>query len=150
MLSLVLYALSPTILAHTRWVTADLAVAFFFLLAAGAIHRLLQRVTPIRFVIAALAISGLLLSKMSGLLILPIAAILIALRLVDGRPLVLSWSSTKQQDIAPRGRQAMVIGALVIAVTILAVGAVWAAYDWRYTALVAIIRTRRSSAKRWT
>ncbi len=134
LLSLALYAFSPTILAHARWVTADLTAAFFFLLSVGTLWRLLQRVTPARLAVAALATSGLLLSKMSGLLILPMATIMIALRLADGRPLALGGWLTKHREIAPLGRRLAVIGGLVVLVSIVAVGAVWSAYGWRYLA----------------
>ncbi len=119
LLSLALYALSPTMLAHARLVTADLAAAFFFLLSAGALWRLLERVTPARLAGAALAVSGLLLAKMSGVLILPMAIILILIHVARSQA---------------RARQILVIGALVVAVTIVATVAVWSAYDWRYSA----------------
>ncbi len=134
LLSLGLYAFSPTILAHSRWVTADLTAAFFFLLSVWALWRLLQQVTPARLAVAALATSGLLLSKMSGLLILPMAAIMIAVRLADGSPLTLVGWSARHREVAPLGRRLAVIGALIIAVGFSTVGVVWSAYGWRYPA----------------
>ncbi len=163
LLSLVLYALSPTMLAHARLVTADLAACLFFLLATGALWRLLLRVTPARLAGTALAVSGLLLSKMSGVLILPIAAILILLRLVRWRPagaqpcaagaqpcaagaqpcaagaqpcaptIELAFGSTRF-EIVPLRHQVLVIGALALAVTLVVFGAVWTAYGWRFSA----------------
>ncbi len=129
LLSLTLYALSPTMLAHARLVTADLTAAFFFLLATGTLWRLLQRVTPGRLATASMATSGLLLSKMSGVLILPIGAVMILIRLARNRPLETAWG-----EVGPRGRQALVLGALAAAVTFVVVGAVWSAYGWRYSA----------------
>ncbi len=133
LLSLALYSLSPTMLAHARLVTADLTAALFFLLATGALWRLLERVTPARFAGAALAIAALILSKMSGVLILPIAAILVALRLARRHPLELAWGA-RQRSIMPRGRRALVIAALAIAVVAVVLGAVWSVYGGRYSA----------------
>ena len=101
LLSVGLYALSPTLLAHARLVTADLAAALFFLLATGAIWRLLERVTPMRLAAAALATAGLLLSKMSGLLILPTAAVLILVRLGSSRGLELAWGCWRRDIRKP-------------------------------------------------
>lgn len=142
LLSLGLYALSPTMLAHARLATADLTAALFFLLSAGALWRLLERVTPIRLATAALATSGLLLSKMSGVLILPMAAVMIAVYLARRRPLELAWRARRPAgspeaenlEIASRGRQALVIAALAAVIAVLVLGAIWSAYGWRYSA----------------
>ncbi len=145
LLSLALYALSPTMLAHARLITADLFAAGFFLLATGALWRLLERVTPARFAGAALAVSGLQLSKMSGALILPIAAILILLRLAPRRPagaqpsaptLELAFGSrgSKRLEIVSWKHQVLVVGVLALAVSLVVLGAVWSAYGWRYAA----------------
>ncbi len=133
LLSLALYASSPTMLAHARLVTADLAAAGCFLLATGALWRLLERVTPARFAGAALAVAALMLSKMSGVLILPVAAILAGLRLVRRPPLELAWGG-RRRSIAPRGRRLLVIVALAAAGAAVGLGAVWTAYGWRYSA----------------
>ena len=114
-LSLGLFVLSPTVLAHARLVTADLAAALFFLLATRAIWRLLESVTPMRIAGAAAATAALLLSKMSGLLILPIAAVLIACQ----------WRS--------RRRWLGLAGAMVATASLVYV-ALWAAYGFRYSA----------------
>lgn len=125
LLSLALYAFSPTMLAHGRLVTADLFAALFFVLASMAIWRLLQRVTPARLLTTVAAVAGLLLSKHSGLLILPIAAILTGLRLLRRRPLRAPWGG------GGRGATVVVL-ALVIGLGVTA--AIWAAYGFRYPA----------------
>ncbi len=120
--SLALYTVSPTLLAHARLATADLAAALFFLLATRAIWSLLERVTPARIFAAAAAIAGLLLSKMSGLLILPIAAILITVKLR-------APSGPRQ----PRRRLALLAGGIFATASLVYV-ALWAAYGFRYSA----------------
>ncbi|MEE8526481.1 MAG: hypothetical protein V3T72_21310 [Thermoanaerobaculia bacterium] len=127
LLSLVLYAVSPTILAHARLVTADLFAALFFLLAAGALWRVLDgvatgRATVPRVAMAALAVAGLLLSKHSGLLILPIAAVLTVMRAVESRRVVFGR------------RQALAFAGVAIAIAIGALAVIWAAYGFRYSA----------------
>jgi len=119
LLSLVLYAASPTVLAHARLVTADLVAALFFVLATGALWRLLERATPARIAAAVLAVAGLLLSKHSGLLILPIAAVLTAVRFAIRRP------------AAIHRRHAVTVAAAIVLGTF---ALIWAAYGFRYSA----------------
>ncbi len=115
-LSLVLYAWSPTVLAHSRLVTADLAAALFFLLAIGTLARLLERVTAGRLLAAGLATGALVLTKTSWLLLLPMTALLVVWRLCSTR-----------NGIARRLAAAAAVTGLVVAL-------VWSAYGWRYRA----------------
>ncbi len=133
LLSLVLYAFSPTILAHGRMVTADLVTAFFFLLASGTLWRLLHRVTPARWAAAALALAGLLLSKHSGWLIVPIAAILVLVRLGRRLPLEVR-SGTSRSRLTTPWRQALMITALAFVLAAAVALATWTAYGFRFTA----------------
>ncbi len=132
LLSLVLYAVSPTILAHGRLVSADLFAALFFLLASAAIWKLFHRITVGRLAAAVAAVAGLLLSKHSGLLIVPIAALLAAARLARGvrrrQPLVASFAGRRLRLRAPA------VAALVLVVLFAVWGTVWAAYGFRYAA----------------
>lgn len=133
LVSAALYAVSPTMLAHARLVTADLAAALFFMLASATIWRLLARVTGPRALAAALAVAGLLSAKMSGLLILPMAGILILIRLAQRRPLevvVGAW----QRKIGGLRHQTVALAGLVILVGCCVFAALWAAYGLRYAA----------------
>ncbi len=134
LLSLILYALSPTMLAHARLVTADMTAACFFLLSTGAIWRLLDRVTPMRFAGAALATSGLALSKMSWVLILPVAAILALIRLRQERPLELGWGRGSGLTIDSRRHRSLATTALALILGLIVFGAVWSAFGWRFSA----------------
>ena len=133
LLSVGLYALSPTLLAHARLVTADLAAALFFLLATGAIWRLLERVTPIRLAAAAAATAGLLLLKMSGLLILPVAAVLILVRLGSRRGLEIAWGSWRH-EARTAGRRLATVAVLAMVTAGLVALVLWGAYGFRFSA----------------
>lgn len=133
LLSLVLYAWSPTMLAHARMVTADLGAALFFLLAIGSISRLLARVTPGRLLAAGAAVAGLVLAKTSWLLMLPMAALLIGGRVIRGgswRACIGRWSIGARTS----WRRLALAAAAGTVVTFLVVAAVWTAYGWRYRA----------------
>lgn len=128
--SLLLFVFSPTVLAHAGLVTADLAAAFFFLLSAGAMGRLLERATAGRLAAAGIAVAGLVLAKMSWPLVLPIAALLTGWRLAR-RPV---WPVALRGRVvaaASLGGRAAVAAGAGLAVTAVVVASVWAAYDFR-------------------
>ncbi len=132
MLSLLLYVLSPSILANGALMTSDMAVALFFTASLGALWRLMQRITPGRLALSAVMTAGLVLSKTSALLILPMAAVLVAARLADGRPLPVMIG--RERPLTQRSRQALALGAAALLHVLVVVGAIWTAYDFRYSA----------------
>jgi len=130
LLSLALFAFCPTMLSHGALATSDAAASFFFLAAVGAIWALLHRLNPGRLLLSCAALGGLALSKMSAPLIVPMAALLVVIRLWHGSPLP-TW---RGREI--RGRPRLLAAFLAAAaVHVLAVGLViWAAYGFRYSA----------------
>jgi hypothetical protein len=80
-LSLILYALSPTVLSYARLVTSDLAATLGFIASAWAIWHMLQKITVPRLLLSSLCLSILFLSKMSAPIIIPMYLIMIAIRL---------------------------------------------------------------------
>jgi len=118
--SLLICLLNPAILGNGALMTSDTAAALFFLAAAAAIWAAMRRPTTGRIVLAGLAVGALLVSKMSGFLILPIALILGAVRL--GR-----------EYRRPAGPAAILaVGAL--GTTAVALALVWIFYGLRYSA----------------
>ena len=77
MLSLILYVFDPSILANGALMTSDTAAALFFVAATWALWRMFQRITWPRVLIGGFAVAALLLSKMSGPLIVPVALLLL-------------------------------------------------------------------------
>src|SRR5205085_3353628 len=88
-LSLVLAAFCPALLAHGPLMTSDVCLTLFLLLSVWAIWELLQTITPLRLAGGMLAIAGLFLSKMSAPLIFPMAGLMVAIRLWSGQPLAI-------------------------------------------------------------
>lgn len=133
-ITLWLCALSPDLLAHSPLVTADAAAAFFFLASVVAVWRFMQLLSLARFTLAVISLSGLLLSKMSGPLIAPMIALLVLVRILDGRPLPLQFGIRR----IVRGRLSMLavlVGAgILINVCVLVM--MWGAYGFRYQATV--------------
>lgn len=134
LLSLALCAFCPTLLASSPLATSDACAAFFFLAATICIWELLHRVDVVRWVLTALAVSGLFLAKFSAPVILPIAAILTAIRLIAGYPTSVGWLGVGRGFSARRVSALIAVGN-VFAIGIASWGIVWTAYGWRYATM---------------
>ena len=133
MVSLLLYALNPTVLANGALMTSDMAASFLFAATTWAMWAVLQRLTAGRLLLSALLLGALFVTKASALLVLPIAAVLTVLRLVDGRPLPVSLGGHRR-DVASRARQGLAIAGAGLFHLLVVVLVIWACYGFRYSA----------------
>jgi hypothetical protein len=131
--SLAAYAFSPTMLAHGSLATSDMAAALFFAASLLALWIVLHRVTPWTVLASCLAMAGLFLSKMSAVLIIPVGLLLVLLRLAAGRPLVVS-AGRFTRVLTARRPQLLVLACLVAVHVLVVWVAIWAAFDFRYSA----------------
>jgi hypothetical protein len=74
----------PTVLAHGKQVTSDVAVTVFMVAAIYAYGRYRQRAGPWTLVALAAATAGAILCKFTGLLLVPILGVLTAIDLTRG------------------------------------------------------------------
>jgi len=82
-----LAASSPTLLAHAGLATSDVVVTGCFLAAVSAFWRLWHHVTWPRLALAGVAAGATFLSKTSGVLLVPMLGLLLAIRLLRPTPL---------------------------------------------------------------
>ncbi|MBI2024036.1 glycosyltransferase family 39 protein [Candidatus Giovannonibacteria bacterium] len=82
MIALFFYVFSPTFLAHSRYVTTDVAAAFGFFIAIASFLRFLKNQSIWNLVIAGLCLGTALLFKFSLFLAVPIIAFLAVLWVV--------------------------------------------------------------------
>lgn len=148
MLSLLLCVLNPTLLANGALMTADTLAALFFLAATWAWWRLLQRITPGRLALSTLATGGLLMSKMSGVLIAPISLLLLGARLAEGRPLEFAgWKW--RGELGPRSRQAAALLAAGAVQFVVVWVMLWGCYGFRYAMMAPGQPSTRGSEYLW-
>ncbi|MFM1851332.1 MAG: hypothetical protein RIS54_1016 [Verrucomicrobiota bacterium] len=132
LLSLALAAFSPTLLAHSALITSDLAATLGFLLALAAAWRLCHCVTLGRILALGFAAGFLALAKFSAVLFVPVALLLLVVRLA--RRAHLPWrigSRAGRLDGWRRGGALLAGGAAAL---LIAVGCIWTAFGWRYSA----------------
>jgi len=132
LVALVLYALNPTILANGALMTADVACALFFVTATWALWVLLQRITVTRVLLSALAVGALCVTKASAVLIVPIAGILVAARLLANRPLPIHLLGAR--TVTGRPRQALAFAAVAGVHAAVVIAMIWSFYGFRYAA----------------
>jgi hypothetical protein len=127
--ALFLAVLSPDLLAHGQLVTTDLGAAAFMFFAVVAFDAALQRTTPMRFLLAGLALGAALATKLSAVGLGPTLLALALARLVDARPLVLRFGAGR--EVGGRAARAAVLAGLLLALVPLAVFVIWAAYGFQ-------------------
>jgi hypothetical protein len=141
-------AFDPTMLAHGALVTSDMAVTLFFLAAVWSIWRMFEKLTPGRFAIAVLATSGLFMAKFSAPLILPIMSILGGLKILSPEPVGIQVGRF-QKIISNKWRKS---AALVVSIVLLGSAvllAVWASFGFRFDSLTNAGSARAIWNQRW-
>lgn len=126
-----LAAFSSPLLAHGGLVMSDLTTSFFLLLTLTVWWALFQAVTWGRVLVAGICAGLLLLSKMSGILGLPMIAVLALIRWFAREPL--PWRFLRSRTPAAGSRKlallvlASAMGAIVAGLTL------WAAFGFRFS-----------------
>ncbi|HTB80370.1 MAG TPA: glycosyltransferase family 39 protein [Opitutaceae bacterium] len=132
LLALGLFVFSPEMLAHGALITSDLSLALALFASTWCVWKLLHEVTWGWLIISLVAVGVLLLSKMTAILIVPITAVMLLVRFIQGGPL--KWKFGHERAIATRKGQAAIVAGLMAAHMIFGWAAVWANYDFRYLA----------------
>jgi 4-amino-4-deoxy-L-arabinose transferase-like glycosyltransferase len=134
LLSLALFAFSPTMLTHGFLITSDMASALFFTASVAAMWRLLHRVSLGTLLATWFTLSGLFLSKFAAPMIVPIGALLIGLRLFHRAPTEIRLGRAVRELHSRVGNVALFAGigaALILGVAC----SIWASYGFRYEML---------------
>ncbi|MBN1344663.1 MAG: glycosyltransferase family 39 protein [Phycisphaerae bacterium] len=140
MISLVLYAFSPNLLAHARLVTTETATCLFFVASLGGLWWVLQEVRPLSVLLSAAALAGLFLSKMSAPLLIPVGVALLAVRLISSQPLQVRLRG----PVLVRRRWARLsiwLGVIVVQIVVVVSG-MWAVHRFRYEGMVRPVEGR--------
>ena len=121
---------SPSIIAHGPLATSDLTAALMFTVCLAAFWRVLHHTTAARLLLSVLATGLLFITKMSALLMIPVALALIAIRVARRRPMRWFGDRLRRPDSQTlAGRCAAVLGAHLVGIVIV----IWASYGFRYT-----------------
>jgi hypothetical protein len=133
LISLVLFAFCPTMLANGPLLKADMASALFFTASTGCLWGLLQRISLARIAASCLVLAGLFLAKLTAVLIVPIAGALVVIRLLARRPLPVTVG--RYQEIHSCWQQGQLFAGLAVVHTLVVWVIVWGAFGFRFSAL---------------
>src|SRR3989344_3672663 len=119
LLAAALYACSPTILAHGRYVTTDIGASLGFFIGITTFVSFLKKRTWSRFFVAGIAFGIAQLLKFSLILLIPMYGILL---------LLWAWSHPDFLTISKRVYMFFVYAARTVGVGIVGLAVVWVAY----------------------
>jgi len=130
LVSLFLFVFCPTMLANGALVTSDMASSLGFFAATWCFWRLTHAISARNLVLSLLALGLLVLSKMSSILIVPIFALILVVRLFSRRPITMPLLAGA--TVHARWPKAGVGSLLLLVHGLAVVGLLWLAYDFRY------------------
>jgi hypothetical protein len=130
--SLGLYALCPNFLAHGPLATSDVAMTLVLLAASGAFWRQARRLDPSSWALSAGLLAVASVTKFSWVLLLPVGALMIAVRLVSTEPLTLAFGPARAVTTW-RGKLAVLVPA-ALAQGLVAWVAIWVCFGGRFSA----------------
>ncbi|MES2694314.1 MAG: glycosyltransferase family 39 protein [Verrucomicrobiota bacterium] len=133
LIALTIFTFSPNMLAFGGIVSTDMSITLTLFAATWCIWRLLHEITLARALASLVALGLLVLAKPTALIVLPITAILIAVKLGVGKPLNLRWRSRRWTLQRRRTQLAAIAGAIVLH-AFAGWTAIWAHYGFRYEA----------------
>jgi hypothetical protein len=133
-LALLLFLLSPVVLAHGFLATSDMPVSACFLFAIAASWHALHRLTPLRLLLAGLALAALALAKMSAPAILPALALCLLARTLHPSPLPIALGRIPLRTLSRPLPKAAALAASLLLQLLLAWFFIWAAYGFTFSA----------------
>ncbi len=121
------FSLDPNFLAHGPLVKNDLAIAMLFLTLSIVLWRIGRRATPANCTLAGVILGAAMCTKYSGILCIPVIAVLLFLRALDPAP----WQVLRFHASLFRARflAGVAIGLYAI---LLAWPVIWASFDFQY------------------
>jgi hypothetical protein len=127
-----LFTFSPHMLAFGSIVSTDMSACLTSLGSTWCIWRLLHRVTWPRLGASVVFLGLLGLAKPTVMVIFPVTAILVMVKLAKGKPL--EWSIGRPRVISSRKTQAAIFAGMVLIHALGSWAMLWAHYDFRYAA----------------
>jgi len=140
LVTLCIFGFSPSMLAHGPLATSDLAAALMFTAALGSLWLVLHRAGPLRTAGSALIMGLLFVTKMSAVLMAPVAVMLAVIRIWQGRPLV--WLGRQPRVMSGRRRLLLACAAILLIHAVGVMVVIWASYGFRYATFQAAVPGR--------
>jgi 4-amino-4-deoxy-L-arabinose transferase-like glycosyltransferase len=133
LISLGFCCLCPVVIANSGLATTDIAVTLFFSLAVWTFWTLLHRISVGTVLWCGLAVGGLMATKLSGVLIVPMAMLILAAKLGLRHPVTVALPGRAAREETQASRQAFLLVSAAMAAALVAYLTLWAAFGFRYS-----------------
>lgn len=135
LLTLFFFAFSPTIIAHSRYVTTDLGAAFGFFLGLVAFYKFLEKDGKKSLILCGLALGAALLLKFSLFILVPLfiffGALFVFLKHFDRLKNIYSFKEKLIHLAKEEGKIILKLGA-IFALSAILIGVVYQYHIWNY------------------
>ena len=126
-------AFDPNFLAHGALVTSDVPAAFFFTASVWTCWQLFQKITLVRFLIAALSLSGLFLTKFSAPVVLLVLGAMSILQIFSRNEIKIDIARFKSA-LPEKWKKACALATLSLTLATILFVTIWASCSFRYAA----------------
>ena len=133
LISLAFCCLCPVIIANSGLATTDIATALFFALAVWSFWTLLHRVSVWTVLGCGLAVGGLMATKLSGLLFVPMAILMMAAKLGPRHPVAVALPGRRARQEANASKQFFLLASASMAAALVGYFTLWAIYGFHYS-----------------
>ncbi len=133
LISLAFCCLSPVVIANSGLATTDIATALFFALAVWSFWTLLHRVSGWTVLWCGMAVGGLMATKLSGVLIVPMAVLMMAAKLGLRHPVAVALPGRAAREETNASKQFFLLVPAVMAAALAGYFTLWAIYGFHYS-----------------
>jgi hypothetical protein len=133
LVSLGFFCLCPMVIANSGLATADIAATLFFALAVWSFWTLLHRVSGWTVLGCGLAVGGLMATKLSGVLFVPMAVLMLVAKLGLRHPVTVALPGTGAREETSAPKQFFLLATASTAAALAAYFFLWAIYGFHYS-----------------
>jgi Dolichyl-phosphate-mannose-protein mannosyltransferase len=133
LISLAFCCLCPVVIANSGLATTDIATTLFLSLAVWSFWTLLHRVSGGTVLWCGLAVGGLMATKLSGVLFVPMAVLMMAARLWLRHPVAVALPGRAAREETNSSRQFFFLAFASMAAALVGYFILWAIYGFHYS-----------------
>jgi hypothetical protein len=133
LISLVFYCLCPVIISNSGLATTDIAVTLFFALAVWSFWTLLHRISGWTVLWCGLAVGGLMATKISGVLFVPMAGLMMGIKLALRHPVAVALPGGVVREETNASKQFFLLAPASLAAALVGYLTLWAIYGFHYS-----------------
>jgi hypothetical protein len=133
LISLAFCCLCPVVISNSGLATTDIAVTLFFALAVWSFWTLLHRISVGTVLGCGLAVGGLMATKISGVLFVPMAGLMVGAKLALCHPVAVALPGRVAREEANASKQFFLLAPASLVAALVGYCTLWAIYGFHYS-----------------